>query len=154
MKELKIRAAAQLQLMLGFWWDSLSQTRTLEERKFCDYLEMLRECEGKRSLTLRDMQRLAGRMQRALMTLPPGAACFLASLFALMRGLTLPWHQRRVSRATRRDFTAIRELLELNLGRGYYSFDQFARAPAVYTDASKSRQYTGGGYVSMCGKYR
>ena len=154
MKELKERAAATLQLMLGFWWDSLSQTRTLEERKFCDYLEMLRECEGKRSLTLRDMQRLAGRMQRALMTLPPGAACFLASLFALMRGLTLPWHQRRVSRATRRDFTAIRELLELNLGRGYYSFDQFARAPAVYTDASKSRQYTGGGYVSMCGKYR
>ena len=154
MKELKERAAATLQLMLGFWWDSTTQTRTLEERKFVDYLAMLRDCVDKRSLTLRDMQRLAGRMQRALMTLPPGAACFLASLFALMRGLSLPWHQRRVSRATRRDFSAIKDLLELNLGRGYYSFDQFARAPAVYTDASKSRKYTGGGYVSLCGKYR
>ena len=154
MKELKVRAAATLQLMLGFWWDSLTQTRTLEERKFKAYVDMLTDFADRRVLTLRDMQQLAGRMQRAVMTLPPGAACFLANLFALMRGLVLPWQKRRVSRVTRRDFTAIKELLELNLGKGYYTFDQFGRAPAVYTDASRSRAYTGGGYISMCGRYR
>ena len=154
MKELKIKAAATLQLMLGFWWDSVTQTRTLEERKFKAYVDMLTEFAGRRTLALREMQQIAGRMQRAIMTLPPGAACFLANLFSLMRGLSLPWQKRRVSRVTRRDFTAIKELLELNMGKGYYSFDLFSRALAVYTDASKSRSYTGGGYVSMCGCYR
>ena len=93
-------------------------------------------------------------MQRAIITLPPEAACLLANLFSLMRGLILPWHQRRVTRASRRDFAALKELLELNLGRGYYSFDHFARAPAVYTDASKSSRYAGGGYFSLCGRFR
>ena len=154
MKELKERAAATLQLMLGFWWDSLSQTRTLEERKFHAYVSMLGELSSRKSMSLREMQQAAGRMQRAIMTLPPGASCLLAGLFALMRGLSLPWQQRRVTRANRNDFSALKELLELNLGKGYYSFDQFARASAVYTDASKSRAYVGGGYVSCCGRYR
>ena len=154
MKELKERAAATLQLMLGFWWDSLSQTRSLEERKFNAYVNLLAELSQRRVMTLREMQQAAGKMQRAIMTLPPGASCLLANLFALMRGLSLPWQQRRVTRANRGDFAALRELLELNLGKGYYAFDQFARAPAVYSDASKSRLYVGGGYVSQCGRYR
>ena len=154
MKELKERLAATLQLMLGFWWDSVTLTRTLEERKFHAYVQMLGEFAERRTMSLREMQQLAGRMQRAIITLPPGAACLLANLFALLRGLSLPWHQRRVSRATRRDFAALKELLELNLGRGFYSFDHFQRAPAVYTDASKSGRYSGGGYFSLCGRYR
>ena len=154
MKDLKIRAAAVLQLMLGFWWDSLTQTRTLEEKKFISYVDMLTEFADRRTLTLREMQQAAGRMQRAILTLPPGAACFLANLFALMRGLSLPWQKRRVTRVTRRDFAALRDLLQLNMGKGFYAFDQFKRAPAVFTDASRSRAYTGGGYVSMCGRYR
>ena len=32
-KEIKDRAAAQVQLALGFWWDSINRTRTLSERK-------------------------------------------------------------------------------------------------------------------------
>ena len=154
MKELKEKVAAKLQLMLGFWWDTRTLTRTLEERKFHAYVQMLGEFATRSSLSLREMQQLAGRMQRAIITLPPGAACLLANLFALLRGLSLPWHQRRVTRATRRDFAALKELLELNLGRGYYSFDHFTRAPPVHTDASKSGHYSGGGYFSFCGRYR
>ena len=154
MKELKERAAATLQLMLGFWWDSLSQTRSLEERKFHSYVTLLGELSQRKVMTLREMQQASGKMQRAIMTLPPGAACMLANLFALMRGLALPWQQRRVTRANRGDFAALKELLELNMGKGYYAFDQFTRAPAVYSDASKSRSYVGGGYVSQCGRYR
>ena len=154
MKEIKEKLAAQLQLMLGFWWDSRTLTRTLEERKLMAYVSMLGEFAERRTLTLREMQQAAGRMQRAILTLPPGAACLLANLFALLRGLTLPWHQRRVSRATRRDFAGLKELLELNLGKGYYTFDHFTRALAVYTDASKSSRYAGGGYFSMCGRFR
>ena len=78
-KELKDRAAAQLQLALGFWWDSVNRTRTLEERKLHSYLEMLRDFASRRSLSLREMQQVGGRMQRAVLTLPQGAMCFLAA---------------------------------------------------------------------------
>ena len=46
-----------------------------------------------------------------------------------------------------------RELLRLNLGKGYYSFKDFVVGPAVATDASRSRSYTGGGWFSFCGLY-
>ena len=88
------------------------------------------------------------------MTLPKGALCFLASLFALMRGLSLPWQQRRTSKQMRADFTAMAELLDANHGRGYFCTDHMERAPDVYTDASKEARYAGGGYFSMCGAFR
>ena len=44
-KEIKDRAAAQVQLALGFWWDSINRTRTLSERKQQAYVAMLREFE-------------------------------------------------------------------------------------------------------------
>ena len=153
-KELKDRAAAQVQLSLGFWWDSLNRTRTLVERKRTAYVQMLEEFEKRRTLTLRERQRVAGRMQRAVLTMPPGAACFLATVYAMMRGLSLPWHARRTTRAERLDFRLVRELLQRNAGRGYLALDQFQEAPMVDTDASKSRTYTGGGYASRCGRYR
>lgn len=154
MKELKERLATTLQLYLGFWWDSTTLTRTLEERKLASYMEMLLEFSGRRVLSLHDMQRIGGRMQRAVLTLPPGAACLLANLFALMRGLVLPWQKRRTSRAVRRDFATLHELLGQNSGRGFYRIDHFKRAPTVDTDASKSDSYAGGGYASRCGKYK
>ena len=154
LKELKEKAAATLQLMLGFWWNSLTRTRTLEERKFKQYTDMLFEFSTRHTLTLREMQQMAGRMQRAVMTLPPGAACFLHNLFALMRGLSVPWQRRRTSRALRSDFTALFDLLQANDGRGYFSLEHFRRAPEVDTDASKERRYAGGGYASRCGAYR
>jgi len=153
-KDLKVRAAASLQLCVGFWWDSVTHTRTLEERKLMQYMLMLSDFAKRRDLTLKEMQSASGRMQRAIMTLPPGAACLLANLFALMRGLSLPWHRRRTSAALRADFKTVEDLLELNSGKGYYRFDAFSTAPGVDTDASKSTCYAGGGYFSMCGRYR
>ena len=153
-KELKDRAAAQVQLALGFWWDSINRTRTLTERKYEAYVEMLTDFEKRRSLTLRERQQVAGRMQRAVMTMPPGAACFLASVYAMMRGLSLPWQSRRTTRQERLDFRALRELLQRNMGRGYFSLDQFEESDMVDTDASKKKRYAGGAYASRCGRYR
>ena len=44
-------------------------------------------------------------------------------------------------------------MLRANLGRGWFSYDQFSFSPEVYTDASKSSAYTGGGYVEVTGQY-
>eukprot|EP00965_Chrysotila_dentata_P038506 1279302-Pleurochrysis_carterae.AAC.1 len=104
-------------------------------------------------MSLRDSQKLAGRIQRAVMTLPPGAGCLLANLFAFMRGLSLPYHVRRTSAALRRDLATVADLLQRNMGCGFYRFDDLSRAPAVDTDASKSPRYVGGGYFSRSGHY-
>ena len=152
-KYLKDRLASQHQLMIGFWWDSRTLTRTLEEKKLLAYVNMLGEYASRPSLTLREMQSIAGRMQRAIMTFPPGAACLLTSVFSLSMGLRLPWHARRTTRRVRADFGLVQKLLQMNLGRGYYSYANFRRAPEVQSDASKSQGYTGGGWVSACGCY-
>ena len=151
---IKDRAAAQVQLALGFWWDSISRTRTLVERKYEAYVKMLADFETRRTLTLRERQQMAGRMQRAVLTMPPGAACFMATVYAMMRGLSLPWHARRTTRAERLDFRVLRELLQHNCGKGFFSLDQFVKGPGVDTDASKESKYAGGGYASRCGRYR
>jgi hypothetical protein len=155
-KVLKDKAAASLQFCVGFWWDSVMHTRKLEERRLAAYVAMLSDFARKRSLSLSEMQRISGRMQRAIKTLPPGAACLLANLFALMRGLSLPWQKRRSSAALRSDVATVAELLELNEGKGFYRFDNFVRVPHVETDASRSGayMYSGGGYFSFCGRYR
>ena len=85
--------------------------------------------------------------------MPPGAACLCANMYALTQGLKLPWQRRRTNAAVRQDFRDIAELLQLNLGRGYFSYDQFDMAPAVFSDASKSHGYCGGGFVSETGHY-
>ena len=154
MKELKERLADTRQLMLGFWWDSIQRTRTLDIKKLEQYFAMFTDFARCRALSLTQMQSCAGRMQRSIMTLPPGAACMLASIYALMSGLSLGFQKRRTTRVFKEDVTAICDLLRLNMGRGYFSYDQFGRAPAVWTDASKSARYAGGGYVSACGAYR
>ena len=47
----------------------------------------------------------------------------------------------------------VRYLLQLNAGMGHYSLSLFAMAATVVSDASRQRNYTGGGYVSQCGMY-
>ena len=71
----------------------------------------------------------------------------------MMRNLKYPWQKRRTTSAARQDFADLAELLAMNMGRGYYSYDLFGEAPEVLSDASKSRAYTGGGYVSADGHY-
>ena len=152
-KVAKDRLAAREQLALGFIWDSVTLTRTLESRKLESYLALLSEYAGLPTLDLRQMQSMAGKLHRMLMTLPPGSACLAASLFELMSGLKLPWHRRRTTRRLRADFMLVHELLSANLGRGHYSYAHFRTAPAVWTDASKQARYSGGGWVSACGAY-
>ena len=149
----KHREASQCQFVVGFWWDSIARTRTLEEQKVLDYIKMFREFSRRKSLSLKEIQSVAGRLQRAVLTLPPGASCLLSNLFALMRGLSRPHDRRRTSSTSRRDLSSAAALLGLNRGEGYFSYDQFTRAPPVFTDASKSSRYVGGGYLSFCGAF-
>ena len=154
MKELKEKLASVRQLMLGFWWDSVQRTRTLDGPKLRQYLDMFSDFAQRKALSLTEMQSCAGRMQRAAMTLPQGVGCMLASVYALMAGLTLGFQKRRTTRVFREDVQGFHDLLKQNMGKGFYSWDQFSRALPVWTDASKSRRYVGGGYVSACGRYR
>jgi hypothetical protein len=154
-KAIKDKAGARCQLYVGFWWDSLQRTRTLEEHKLVGYVaEFLAFAEGKRTVSLHDLRSLAGKAQRAVLTLPPGAGCLLVNFFLLMSGLTLPWQKRRIPKAAKVDARFLAMLLRLNLGRGYFSYDQFGRAHMVLSDASRAARYAGGGYVSASGAYR
>ena len=152
-KVAKDRVAAQQQLALGFVWDSTTLTRTIEERKLAGYLDLLLEYSSLGTLGLTQMQSMAGKLHRMILTLPPGAACLATSLFELMSGLRLPWHRRRTTRRLRADFMLVHALLSANLGRGHYSYSHFRPGPPVWTDASKQARYTGGGWVSACGAY-
>ena len=151
-KIIKDRVAAKRQLMIGFWWCSQSLTRTLPEIKLKQYVDMLAVMAGRKKYSLHDMQVCAGRMQRAIMTLPAGAACLLYGLYTMMSGLKLGWHARRSTKGVRDDLGWLRKLLTINLGRGYYSMANFAWGPDLMTDASKSSKYVGGGYLSACGR--
>ena len=146
-KVLKDKSEAQNQLYIGFWWNSKYFTRTLDEVKINAYLDELAAAGSAAILTLRERQSLAGKMQRIIMTLPPGAACLLVNCYVMMARLSLPWHARRTTRAERDDYLFVKELLTLNLGRGYYSYDGFKQGPEGQSDASKSRAYSGGGYL-------
>ena len=152
-KRLKSRVAASRQLVLGFWWDSVARTRTLEPSKLSVYLDHLRRARDARYLTLHDMQVLSGRMQRAALTMPPRAIVYLANLLQLTRGLKLPWHRRRVTAELRKDLDMLISVLESNHGQGYFCYNHFERAPAIYTDAAKERSHTGGGYFCTSGTY-
>ena len=152
-KAIKDRLANQRQLALGFWWDSRTLTRELDERKLVEYMAMLADYATRQTLTLREMQSAAGRMQRCIMTFPPGASWMLVALFGLTCGLKLPWHRRRTTREVRDNFAYCRQLLGLGVGRGYYSLANFVRGPKIWTDASKSGGYCGGGFVASDGQY-
>lgn len=152
-KDIKDRDCAIPQLYIGFWWDSLQFTRCLDEQKLRSYLAEFRVASTSRSLTLKERQSLAGKMQRSVLTLPPGAACLLVSCYRMMSGLSLQWQARRTSKAERDDYRFVHDLLQLNMGRGYYSYAGFDVGPTVLSDASKSTFFCGGGYVASDGRY-
>ena len=152
-KRLKDRRASQLQLYVGFWWNSRDLTLTLEERKLKGYVASLLNFAKGRTASLHDLRSLAGKAQRAVATLPPGAQCLLVNFFLLMAGLMLPWHKRRVPAGAKLDAQFLACMLGLNMGRGYYRYDRFRWAPLVLSDACKG-DYAGGGYVSADGHYR
>ena len=142
-----------LQIMLGFVWNARTLTRQLTESRRDQYVKDWRMHAQQKSLSLKERQSDIGRLHRAVYTLPPGSSVFMANVLMAIRGLSLPWQRRRVRKAEKSDLLAVASLLEANMGKGYYDFSRLRRAPSLYTDASKSRSYTGGGYVSLCGRY-
>ena len=54
--------------------------------------------------------------------------------------------------AERQDYRFFYDILTLNLGRGYFTTDRFKEGPSVYSDASRSKKYTGGGWCSDLGR--
>ena len=152
-KETKRKLGAQRQFCIGFWWDSVGRSRTLEETKVLQYIALFEACVLKSSLSLKEIQKTGGCLQRAVLTLPPGASCLLSNLFSLSRGLLRPQARRRITKGCREDLACASRLLSLNEGKGFFSYDHFSRAPLVATDASKSSRYVGGGYLSFCGLY-
>jgi len=152
-KRLKSRHAATPQLMLGFWWDSVERTRKLEEHKLDIYMEYLSTMAKRRVMMLSELQVLAGRMYRASLTMPPGSRVFLAEVLAMMRGLKMPWHRRRVTGAAREDMLTLLEILRSNHGRGYFDYTHLPWADAVYTDAMKDNSSAGWGWCTACGEH-
>ena len=152
-KDEKGLAAARRQLYVGFWWNTPSLARSLPETKVISYLATLLDASTATTLTLRDRQSLAGKAQRLIMTLPPGAACLIVNCYLLMSGLAVPWQRRRTTRAERVDYAFLHDLLKFNQGRGYYSFDGFPDGPGFRGDASKSRSGARGGWVCEDGYY-
>ena len=152
-KELKSARAAMVQLVLGFWWDSVRRTRTLEDAKLQSYLENFRAMAKRRVLTLHELQVLCGQVYRATMTLSHGANVFLSRLLALTRGLTMPWHRRRVTAGARNDLKMVIQALELNVGQGYFCTKHMPWAPPLFTDAMKDSHVAAWGWVSGCGAY-
>jgi len=153
-KHPKTRRAAQLQLSLGLWWNTVNFTIWLAQEKVESYSEFLTDMARRKVVRLRDMQQIAGREQRIALTLMPGSKVLLANNFALMSGLRLPHHHRRTTKAWRADREAMVECLHENAGRGYYRFDDFADGGDVWTDAAKpSKGRASGGYVLDTGLY-
>jgi hypothetical protein len=152
-KVIKDKVASQVQLFVGLWWNSFEGTRTLEERKLVQYMDMLLAFSLRKTLSLRERQTVAGRMQRAVLTMPPGASCLLANIFLLMVGLSVAWQKRRTTRRERQDYKFFYDVLRANYGRGYYTTDRFHEGPTVFSDASRSKKYSGGGWCSSWGPF-
>lgn len=147
-KASKTKGAAQLQLSLGLWWNTVNFTLWLAQEKLESYREFLTDMSTRRVVNLREMQKTAGREQRIALTLMPGSKVLLANNFILMSGLRLPHHHRRTTKAWRADREAMVRCLNENSGRGYYRYDEFLDGGDAFTDASKpSKGHAGGGYV-------
>ena len=150
-KVLKSMRGALVQLSLGFWWDSVARTRTLDADKLSSYIDLFRAMAKRRVVTLGELQSLAGKILRASLTLPAGARVFLTEILSLIRGLRLPWHRRRMTTAAREDLRAIADVLEANVGRGYFDVSHLPWAPALYTDAMKDHRRAGWGWCDETG---
>ena len=152
-KVVKTRTADSRQLYVGLWWDSNRRSLELEERRLRAYIGLLFEYGDRGVLSLHERQSIAGKMQRAALTLPPGARCLIQCTYGMMSGLLLPWQRRRTTRLERNNYRTFAELLEAGHGRGLFDWSHLPVAPIVLSDAAKSRAWTGGGFVSACGRF-
>ena len=152
-KRLKSRKAAMRELVLGFWWDSVSRTRTLEDEKLKIYIDYLLEMAGKQTVTLSELRVLLGRMHRASMTMPGGAKAFLGNILSMIRCLRMPWHRRRMTKKARKDIFTLVDILKSNHGQGYFDTSHLPWHPAVWTDAMKDDSGAAWGWCCADGEY-
>ena len=152
-KRLKTRKASMRQLVLGFWWDSVARTRKLEDEKLKIYIDYLLEMASRRSVTLSELRVLLGRMHRASMTMPGGAKAFLGNILSMIRGLKMPWHQRRMTAKARKDILKLVEILQSNHGQGYFDTSHLPWHPAIWTDAMKNDSGAAWGWCCADGEY-
>ena len=141
------------QLVLGFWRDSVSRTRTLEDEKLKIYIDYLLEMAGKQTITLSELRVLLGRMHRASMTMPGGAKAFLGNILSMIRGLKMPWHRRRMTLKARRDIFILVDILKSNHGQGYFDTSHLPWHPAIWTDAMKVDNVAAWGWCCADGEY-
>ena len=153
MEKSKVRRASQIQLSLGLWWNTINFTLWLAEEKVTLYSAFLSDLSSKRTVTRRELQQIAGREQRIVLTQAPGSKVLLANNYTLMSGLRLPHHRRRTTAAWRADRRAIIACLAANAGRGYYAYDDFVDGGEAWMDASRGKRLSGGGYVVDTGVY-
>ena len=153
MEHTKVRRAAQIQLSLGLWWNTLNFTLWLAQEKVKLYSDFLSAASAKTTITRRELQQVAGREQRIVLTQAPGSKVLLANNYTLMSGLRLPHHRRRTTAAWRADRRTIVKCLEVNSGRGYYRYDDFVDGGQAWMDASRGKRLSGGGYVLDSGVY-
>ena len=153
MEKSKVRDAAQVQLSLGLWWNTINFTLWLAEEKVVLYSAFLSEMASKRTVTRRELQQVAGREQRIVLTQAPGSKVLLANNYTLMSGLSLPHHRRRTTASWRADRRTIIACLAANAGRGYYAYDDFVEGGEAWMDASRNKRLSGGGYVVDTGAY-
>ena len=153
-KRAKWLDAAQRQLYIGLIWNSVSRTLTLPEEKLREYLITLMAFVGSRNASRHEAESLAGKLVRGCLTLPPGANCLLANLWAFVRGLKWPSTRRRTTRALARDLLDVADLLQANQGRGFFAYDLFGRAPQVVSDACTSRKHAAGSWACADGDYK
>ena len=139
--------------MLGFWWDSVERTRTLEPQKLDIYIEYMRQMSKRKWVRLSELQVLLGRMYRASLTMPAGARVFLSELIAMTRGLRRPWHRVQMTAAARSDILTLMDILQSNHGRGYFDTSHLPWAPAVYTDAMQEPRQAAWGWCSLDGTW-
>ena len=88
---------------LGFEADSAAMVIRLPARKLVERRELLRQWQGKKVCTRRELESVVGKLSHAAQVVVPGRT-FLRRLFELLRGVRQPHHRIHLSQAARSDF--------------------------------------------------
>ena len=131
----------------------MARTRTLEKEKLKNYIDFFIEMAGRRVISLSELRILVGRMQRASMTMPQGSKAFMGSVLAMLRGLKMPWHRRRVTKKAQKDILALVSILQSNHGQGYFDTSHLPWHDDVWTDAMKQDKQAAWGWCCGNGQY-
>ena len=134
-------------VFLGIVLDTERLESRLPDDKKQDLLQLLTEMSTKERCTLKELQRLLGKLNFASRVVVPGRT-FTRRLYDATCRVSKPYHHVRLSAACRLDLLWWKELLHSWNGRSYFLEPEFTPAAdlSVYTDAAGSI-----GYGAICG---